>query len=231
MNPIFWRINQFILSTQELKATPRSPVGMKMKNAKIDIKTPSILISTAFLGIGFSSVATAGSDTATASVQIVEGTSVTAVQDMQFGAILNGLDSGNTETITLQPDGTYAGNATNISSVNDTVDGTQAIQAAVFTVESEDDQTKTGQTITIEVTQDFTPSANGGTAPSLTGLDANYTNSGNLTGTGTSISINSANIPDSATENLQVGATLEVSADTAAGTYDDALITVTSNFE
>jgi len=205
---------------------------MKMrKTARIDIKTPSILISTVLLSISFSSVATAGTDTATASVQIVEGTSVTTVQNMQFGAVLNGLDSGSSETITLQPDGTYAGSSTNLSSVNDTVDGTQAIQAAVFTVESEDNQTKTGQTITIEVGQNFSANGNGGTAPSLTGLDANYTSAGNLTGSGTSISINSADIPASATENLEVGATLEVSGDTAAGTYDSASIIVTSNFE
>jgi hypothetical protein len=196
------------------------------------MKTPSRVILSLLLTIGFASVATAGSDTATASVQIVKGTSVTAAQNMQFGAVLNGVESGQTRTITLQPDGTYAGNATNLSSVNTTVDGAQTIQAAVFTVESDDSQTKTGQTITIVVGQDFTQGGNGGTPPSITGLDANYTNAGNLSGTGTtSISINSADIPASASENLQVGATLEVSDQTAAGTYDDATITVTSNFE
>ena len=201
------------------------------KMATITPRTPLMFIPAVLLGIGLSSGATAGSDTAGVSVQIVQGTSVTAVQDMQFGAILNGLEAGNTETITLQPDGNIPDNATDISSVNDTVDGTQSIQAAIFTVESEDNQTKTGQTITIERTSDFSAGGNGGTPPSLTGLDANYTNSGNLTGNGTSISIDSANIPASATENLQVGATLEVSGDTPAGTYDSAEITVTSNFQ
>ncbi|MEX0374177.1 DUF4402 domain-containing protein [Spiribacter pallidus] len=194
------------------------------KANRVAVIASALALSTA------STSAFAGSDTAAASVQIVKGIAVTAEQDLQFGAILNGLQNG-TDEITLQADGSFTGSGTDLSSVNDSVDGTQLVQAATFSVESEDAQSKSGQTITVDVSQDFSENGNGGTAPSLTALQVSYGPNGSVSGSGTTVDITSADIPANATSNLQVGATLEVSAGTTAGTYDDAEITVTSNFQ
>ncbi|MEX0386358.1 DUF4402 domain-containing protein [Spiribacter onubensis] len=190
------------------------------------------LILFASVALPLSPVAIGQSDGASGSVgasaQIVRGIEITGVDDLQFGAILNGLESG-TETISLEPDGSFQSAPDGLSSVNDTVTGTSQVQAATFSVESEDAQTKTGQEIRIELTSDL---GGGADAPSITGLDVAYDNAGNVgDDNSTAVTINSATIPASAAENLQVGGTLEVSANTPAGTYDGGTITVTSTFK
>ncbi len=192
--------------------------------------SPVLGLITLSLATSLLTTAHAASDTAGASVTIVKGTSVTAEQDLQFGAVLNGIpDGSSSEAISMAPDGTLT-NSGNVEGVSN-VAGANPVQPAEFSIESADNQVKNNQSITIEVSQDFTASNNGGTPPSITALNVAYDETGTVGSSGTSIDITGADIPASATSNLQVGAELTVSEDTNPGVYDSATITVTSTFE